>query len=50
MVEYIDDTADNEDDQFFYDMISHIQFLNPKDEAVAYTTPDWSSIPLTNKK
>ena len=40
MVEYVDDTADNEDDQFFYDMISHIQFLNPDDEAVAYTTPD----------
>lgn len=40
MVEYVDDTADNEDDQFFYDMISHIQFLNPADDAVAYTTPD----------
>ena len=40
MVEYVDDTADNEDDQFFYDMISHIQFLNPVDDAVAYTTPD----------
>jgi predicted metal-dependent peptidase len=40
MVEYVDDTADNEDDQFFYDMVSHIQFLNPDDEAVAYTTPD----------
>lgn len=40
MVEYVDDTADTEDDQFFYDMISHIQFLNPDDEAVAYTTPD----------
>lgn len=40
MVEYVDDTADNEDDQFFYDMISHIQFLNPDDESVAYTTPD----------
>lgn len=40
MLEYIDDTADSEDDQFFYNMMPYIQFLNPDDEAVAYTTPD----------
>lgn len=40
MVEYVDDTADNEDDQFFYDMISHIQFLHPDSKDVAFTTPD----------
>lgn len=40
MLEYIDDTAESEDDQFFYNMMPYIQFLNPNDDAVAYTTPD----------
>lgn len=40
LIEYIDDTADNEDDEFFYDMIEFCRFLKPDDETTAYTTPD----------
>ena len=29
LIEYIDDTADNEDDEFFYDMIEFCRFLKP---------------------
>ena len=40
LIEYIDDTADNEDDEFFYDMIEFCRFLKPDNETTAYTTPD----------
>lgn len=40
MVEYINDSADSDDDQFFYDMLEFIRFLDPSSEAVAYTTPN----------
>lgn len=40
LIEYIDDTADNEDDEFFYDMIEFCRFLKPDDETTAFTTPD----------
>lgn len=40
LIEYINDTADNNDDLFFFDMLPFVRFLNPLDEAVAYTTPD----------
>lgn len=40
MVEYINDTSDNNDDMFFYDMLPFTRFLNPSDKAIAYTTPD----------
>ena len=40
LIEYIDDTADNEDDEFFYDMIEFCRFLKPDPETTAYTTPD----------
>ncbi len=40
LIEYIDDTADNEDDEFFYDMIEFCRFLIPDNETTAYTTPD----------
>lgn len=40
LIEYIDDTADNEDDEFFYDMIEFARFLKPDPETTAYTTPD----------
>lgn len=40
MVEYINDTADNNDDMFFYEMLPFSRFLNPSDQAIAYTTPD----------
>ena len=40
LIEYINDTADNEDDEFFYDMIEFCRFLKPDPETTAYTTPD----------
>ena len=40
LIEYIDDTADNEEDEFFYDMIEFCRFLKPDPETTAYTTPD----------
>ena len=40
MLEYINDTADNEEDEFFFDMLDHVRFLDPNSDDVAYTTPD----------
>ena len=40
LIEYVDDTADNEEDEFFYDMIEFCRFLKPDPETTAYTTPD----------
>lgn len=40
LIEYIDDTADNEEDEFFYDMMEFCRFLKPDPETTAYTTPD----------
>ena len=40
LIEYIDDTADNEEDEFFYDMIEFCRFLKPDPETTAFTTPD----------
>lgn len=40
LIEYINDTSDNNDDMFFYEMLPFIRFLNPSDQAIAYTTPD----------
>lgn len=40
LLEYIDSTADNNDDMFFYDMMEFIRFLNPDSNAIAFTTPD----------
>ena len=40
LIEYIDDTADNEDDEFFYEMLEFCRFLKPDPETTAYTTPD----------
>ena len=40
LVEYINDTSDNNDDMFFYEMLPFARFLNPSDQAIAYTTPD----------
>ena len=40
LIEYINDTAENNDDMFFFDMLEFTRFLNPNDDAVAYTTPD----------
>ena len=40
MLEYINDSADNDEDEFFFDMLDHVRFLDPTSNAVAYTTPD----------
>ena len=40
LIEYIDDTADNEEDEFFYDMMEFCRFLKPDPKTTAYTTPD----------
>mgnify|MGYP003293262103 CR=1 FL=1 len=40
MLEYIHDTADNNNDMFFYDMLEFSRFLNPSDDSIAYTTPE----------
>ena len=37
MLEYINDSADNNNDMFFYDMLEFVRFLNPSDKSVAYT-------------
>lgn len=39
MLEYINDTASDNDDKFFYDMVEFVRFLNPKNDAIAYTDP-----------
>ena len=44
LVEYINDSADEADDKFFWDMLEFIRFLEPNEpdtkNHVAYTTPD----------
>lgn len=41
LIEYINDSSENDDDMFFYDMLEFSRFLDPDDPgAVAYTTPD----------
>ena len=40
MLEYINDISDNDDDEFFFDMIEFARFLDPSDNATAYTTPE----------
>ena len=40
MIEYINDTADNNDDMFFYEMLPFSRFINPGSEDIAYTTPE----------
>ena len=37
LIEYINDSSDDEDDEYFYDMLEFVRFLDPSDEAVAYT-------------
>ena len=37
MLEYINDTADNDDDEFFFNSIVTVRFLNPETDAIAYT-------------
>jgi len=39
-LEYINDSADNDNDIFFYDMLEFVRFLHPDDNSIAYTTPD----------
>lgn len=40
LIEYINDTADNNDDLFFYEMLEFVRFLRPDTDSIAYTTPD----------
>ena len=40
MIEYINDISDNDDDEFFFDMVEFVRFLDPSDNATAYTTPE----------
>ena len=40
LLEYINDISDNDDDEFFFDMIEFVRFLDPSDNATAYTTPE----------
>lgn len=37
LIEYINDTADNDDDKYFYDMLPFVRFLTPGSESIAYT-------------
>ena len=39
-LEYINDSSDDSDDEFFYDMLEFIRFTDPSSDSVAYTTPD----------
>lgn len=36
-LEYIDDTTYNEDDKFFWEKMKHIRYLDPSDDAIAFT-------------
>jgi len=40
LLEYINDTSDNDDDEFFYEMLEWVRFLKNDNSSVAYTTPD----------
>lgn len=42
LIEYINDSSDAEDDQFFWEMLEFARFLNPEQytDSVAFTTPD----------
>jgi len=40
LLEYINDTSDNDDDEFFYEMLEWVRFLKNDKSSVAYTTPD----------
>lgn len=40
IIEYIDTTAGSNNDNFFYEMLEFVRFLNPSDDSIAYTTPD----------
>ena len=37
LIEYINDTANNDDDKYFYDMLPFVRFLEPGSEGIAYT-------------
>lgn len=37
LIEYINDTADNDDDKYFFDMLPFTRFLEPGSEHIAYT-------------
>lgn len=37
LVEYVNYSADNNDDEFFYDMLEFLRFLDPSEDTVAYT-------------
>ena len=37
VVEYVNDASDSNDDEFFYEMVTHIRFLPSNNESVAYT-------------
>ena len=40
VLEYINDSSDENDDMFFYDMLPYVRFLYPSSKAIAYTKPD----------
>lgn len=40
LIEYINDSADNDDDKFFYDMLPQTRFLKPGSDSIAYTDPN----------
>lgn len=40
LIEYINDTCENNQDMFFYDALEYLRFLNPGSNDVAFTTPD----------
>ena len=40
VIEYINDSSSSNDDEFFFDMLEFVRFLNPKSEHLAYTTPE----------
>lgn len=37
LIGYINDTADNDDDKYFFDMLPFVRFLEPGSEGIAYT-------------
>ena len=41
LIEYINDSSNENDDMFFYEMLEFVRFLDPKSDSIAYTTPDY---------
>ena len=40
LINYIDDSSTDNEDEFFFDMLSFLRFLKPSSKSIAFTTPN----------